>query len=68
MVQGRAITTVDQKRALLLHLVNPDVQDLYETLVALEGEEGKNEYDITVGRLNNYFSPKPSKTFEHNLF
>ena len=42
MVQGRAIAAVDQKRALLLHLAGPDVQDLYETLVALEGEEGKN--------------------------
>ena len=36
MVQGRAIAAVDQKRALLLHLAGPDVQDLYETLVALE--------------------------------
>ena len=68
MVQGRAIAAVDQKRALLLHLAGPDVQDLYETLVALEGEEGKNAYDITVGRLNNYFAPKSSKTFERHLF
>ena len=65
MVQGRVIAAVDQKRALLLHLAGPDVQDLYKTLVALEGEEGKDAYDITVGRLNNYFAPKSSKTFEH---
>ena len=57
-----------KKRALLLHLAGPDVQDLYETLVALEGEEGKDAYDITVGRLNNYFAPKSSKTFERHLF
>ena len=52
----------------LFHLVGPVVQDLYETLVALEGEEGKDVYDITVGRLNNYFAPKCSKTFERHLF
>ena len=57
-----------KKRALLFHLAGPDVQDLYEALVALEGEEGKNAYGITVGRLNNYFAPKSSKTFERHLF
>ena len=68
MVQGRAIAAVDQNRALLLHLAGPDVQDLYKTLVALEGEEGKDAYNITVGHLNNYFAPKSSKTFERHLF
>ena len=42
MVSYMAIAAVDQKKALLLHLVGPDVQDLYKTLVALEGEEGKD--------------------------
>ena len=68
MVQGRVIAAVDQRRALLLHLVGPDVQNLYETLVALEDEEGKNAFDIIIGRLNNYFAPKSGKTFEHHLF
>ena len=49
------IRVASRKRALLLHLAGPDVQDIFFTL---EGTGNDADYDGVVNKLNAYFTPQ----------
>lgn len=49
------VREASRKRALLLHLAGPDVQDIFFTL---EGTGDDADYDGAVNKLNEYFTPK----------
>ena len=68
LVIGQDITSPERISALLLHLAGPDVQEIYDTLDPLPGEEKMNEDEIVVDRLNDYFLPKTNHTFERHIF
>lgn len=38
------------------------------TLDPLPGQSGRNEDEINIGRLNNYFLPKANMTYERHIF
>ena len=49
------ITSDGRKRAMLLHLVGPDLQQVYETLSEPAGVQG--QFDICKAKLKMYFAP-----------
>ena len=65
---AKNVTNNEQKKALLLHLAGPEIQDLFETLPEGVGEEDQNAYEIAVSRLNTYFTPKRNLTYERHVF
>jgi len=64
-VVGSGVTDKTQKRALLLHLVGPEVQQIFETL---DNTGRDNDFDTAVEKLNGYFKPKKNVTFERHKF
>lgn len=64
-VTGSGVTDKTQKRALLLHLVGPEVQGIFETL---EDRGADNDYDQAVKCLEGYFKPKTNVSYERHKF
>ena len=61
----RASGVIDQKqkRAVLLHLAGPDVQEIFETL-----PNTGDDYKTALEKLNEYFQPKRNIPFERHVF
>ena len=64
-VIGSGITDKTQKRALLLHLAGPEVQQIFDTLA---DTGNSNDFDTAVEKLNEYFKPKKNISFERHQF
>ena len=64
-VVGSGVTDKTQKRALLLHLVGPEVQEIFETL---DETGADNDFDTAVSKLEGYFKPKTNVSFERHKF
>jgi len=62
---ARGLTDAQQKKALLLHLAGPAVQDIFEILPEAEGDD---VYAKTVGALNAYFQPHVNIPYERHMF
>ena len=56
------MTDKRQKRALLLHLLGTNVQEIFETL---PDKGADNDYDRAI---NTYFKPKDNVPFERHVF
>ena len=54
-----------RRRALLLHLAGPDVQEI---LLTLPDTGGATDYDATKTALSNYFVPKENAAFARQTF
>ena len=52
-----------QKRAMLLHLVGQDAQDIFETFT-----DTGDSYDNAITKFDDYFLPKKNDAFERHLF
>jgi len=57
------ITDKAQKRAMLLHLSGPEVQDVFETLSGTG-----DDYDAALASLTQYFQPRKNVSFERHSF
>ena len=57
------VTDQKQKRAVLLHLAGPDVQEIFETL-----PNTGDDYKTALEQLNAYFQPKRNIPFERHVF
>ena len=64
-VTGKGVLDDTQKRALFLHVVGMDVQEIYFTL-AVDAESAT--FKATVKVLDDYFVPKANVPFERHLF
>ena len=64
-VIATGVTAPAQKRAMLLHLAGPQVQDIFETLGAT-GED--SDYETAMNRLSEYFEPKKNIPYERYKF
>ena len=62
-IDARGITVDNRKRALLLHLAGPAVQDIFATL----SDTGTSYMDALTA-LNTYFTPQKSLQFERHTF
>ena len=58
-IDARGITVDNRKRALLLHLAGPAVQDIFATL-----SDTGTSYMEALTALNTYFTPQKSSQFE----
>lgn len=58
-------TTKQRRRALLLHLAGPDVQDIFSTL---PNAGTATDYTAAVGALNTYFVPQVNTAFARQTF
>jgi len=64
-VEAKGVTDIKQKTALLLHSAGLDVQDIFETLPAVDGEA--DEYEKTVRALDLYFQPRTNIPYERHV-
>ena len=62
-IDARGITVDNRKRALLLHLAGPAVQDIFATL-----SDTGTSYMEALTALNTYFTPQKSLQFERHTF
>ena len=62
-LQAAAITDKARQRALLLHLVGPETQKIFETF-----SETGNDLKTALTKLDNYFSPKNIIPLERHKF
>ena len=65
-VVGKGVMQDARKKALLLHTVGLGVQQIYYILI--DESNDKNNFDATVGILENYFVPKVNVHFERHRF
>ena len=61
-----AIVDSSQKKCTLLHLLGIEIQEIFETLPQIQGEE--DEYKEAGERLKRYFQPQSNKLFERYKF
>ena len=57
------ITDSKQKRAVLLHLAGPEVQDVFATL-----QDTGEDYAAALAKLTAYFEPKKNVSLERHIF
>lgn len=62
-IDARGVTVDNRKRALLLHLARPPVQDIFATL-----SDTGTTYIEALTALNTYVSPQKSLEFERRTF
>ena len=62
-IDARGITVNNRKRALLLHLAGPTVQDIFATL-----SDTGTSYMEALTALNTHFTPQKSLKFERHTF
>lgn len=62
-IRASGITDQKQKRAILLHLAGPDVQDIFETL-----NDTGDDYKTALEKLNEHFQPCKNIPFERHVF
>ena len=55
------ITDKQQKKALMLHFVGPEVDEIFDTL---EDTEAETDYKDAVGKLTEYFAPQTNIAYE----
>jgi len=63
---AKGVTQPAQRKALLLHMAGVDVQDIYETLTEVQGDD--DEYVNAVRALDDYFQPRTNIPYERHLF
>src|SRR6218665_1698186 len=64
-VEAKGVTDIKQKKALLLYSAGLDVQDIFETVPAVDGEA--DEYEKTVRALDLYFQPRMNTPYERHV-
>ena len=62
-LRASGVTDQKQKRAVLLHLAGPDVQEIFETL-----PNTGDDYKTALEKLNEYFQPKRNIPFVRHVF
>ena len=67
-ITAAGVASPERKKALLLHLAGPDVQDLIETITLPELEGRETVYDQALKALSTYYDPTPSAVFERHKF
>ena len=65
---AKGVTSAAQKKALLLHLAGPDVQDIFDTLPVPAVDEQHDEYAVALAALDQYFQPRVNVPYERHLF
>ena len=65
-VLAKGVSSDPQKVALLLHTARTELQQLYYTLTASEGE--LKPYKDVIALLDEYFVPKVNVSFERHVF
>lgn len=63
--ENTPVATQQRRRALLLHLAGPDVQDIFSTL---QGTGGPTDYKEAVDALNEYFVPQVNTALARHEF
>ena len=65
-IEAKGITGNTRKKAVLLHSIGPEVQEIFEHLPDVA--EDINEFEKTLKKLDNYFSPQKNVVYERFLF
>ena len=65
-ITASGINNDERKHALLLHMVGPATQEIYETLGV--NDQNENKLDTALAALNNHFKAKKNVPFERSVF
>ncbi len=57
-----------RQKALLLHYIGEEVNDIFDTLTVSEPAEGETVLDVTIKALSDYFTPKQNPVVEEYKF
>lgn len=64
MTGKKGVSNNVQTQALLLHVANMDIQEIYFTSAS---DDGDMSFEATLLLLDNYFAPKSNTPFERHL-
>ncbi len=62
-IKAAGVTKDEQKRALLLHISGPELQDVFETF-----DDTGRTFDEAVAKLTTYFEHKKNIAYERHVF
>ena len=58
------VTNDARQKALLLHYVGEETNDIFDTLVVPQPTEGEIHTDVAIRALTTHFAPKQNREFE----
>ena len=62
------INNAERQKALLLHYVGEETNDIFDTLTVSEPADGETVFDTAVNTITSYLKPKRSIAYEEYLF
>jgi len=62
------VKRIEQKISIVLHLLGPELQDIYENLPNLEVVPNENQYDNMKRKLESHFKPQGNPVVERHVF
>jgi len=62
-INATGVTDKNQKRALLLHLIGQDAQDIFETFT-----DTGDDFDNAIAKFDEYFLPRKNTAYERRIF
>ena len=68
LITAMGITAAARQKALLLHYVGEEVNDIFETLTVPDPGETDSVLEVAVKALTDYFMPKQNPVFEEYKF
>ena len=68
LITAMGITAAARQKALLLHYVGEEVNDIFETLTVPDPGETDSVLEVAVKILTDYFMPKQNPVFEEYKF
>ena len=65
-MSAMGITKETQKKCIVLHLLGPELQEIYKNLA--QDEEAAEGYKVMVDKLKKYFKPATNPVVERHIF
>ncbi|MES9903104.1 MAG: hypothetical protein ABW168_10515 [Sedimenticola sp.] len=62
-IKAAGVNKDEQKRALLLHIAGPEIQDVFETF-----DDQGSTFTDAAAQLSTYFAPKKTISYERHVF
>ena len=68
LITALDIKKAERQKALLLHYVGEETNDIFDTLIVSEPADGETVFDIAVNAITSYLKPKRNIPYEDYLF
>ena len=68
LITALDIKNAERQKALLLHYVGEETNDIFDTLTVSEPADGETVFDTAVNAITSYLKPKRNIAYEEYLF